>query len=132
MKLENLWLYAFDLSVKNGNSHNAVKIANEAVEGWRSCGFPYEVKQWQGEAKQPQAPQPETEEVVTGSWVWEKVADVQDLWRATAIEGIVAYKNNIGSYCFKDDSDISSNYPTLEAAMLEAERYYNLYVKPNE
>lgn len=39
--------------------------------------------------------------------------------------------DNQNGFYFRIQSDPSSLYPTLEAAQLEAERYYRLYVEPN-
>jgi hypothetical protein len=88
MKLENLWLHAFNSAVKNGIPHDAGKIANQAVESWRVSKLPYEIQQWQlqTDALSPvtakeamenftkalnQTPQPETEEV----FYWKDVSE---------------------------------------------------------
>jgi len=114
MKLENLWLYAFDLSVKNGNSHNAVKIANEAVDSYSALFMPQENTETE-EAKVQAAfeeliqsvkndgVQPETEEVFYWKDVEQFVKDDAEI----SSDGDFLQKNSKGiiqrgSYVYMD------------------------------
>lgn len=67
-------------------------------------------------------------------WEWAKRTDIPNQWDNDTHEDVTVHQEprnpNAWYFYYRGDVPASPSYPTLQAAQIEAERYWKLYVNP--